>query len=120
MAKDDNKKIVEVAGVPVERHGTRPDFSIPPPRKQLPKELQDTLNDDEKMWEVLYDGEYVLVPQSSSTYPFERLSAMRRLSSRSIDSADKTTERKIQQTQTSAMPRTPREFAPLCFPRTAM
>ncbi|CAN9079303.1 unnamed protein product [Alternaria alternata] len=57
MAKDDNKKIVEVDGVPVERQGTRPDFSIPPARKQLPKELQDTLNDDEKMWDVLYDGE---------------------------------------------------------------
>ena len=59
MAKDSNKKIDEVDGVPVERQGARPDFSIPPPRKQLPKELQDTLNDEEKLWEVLYDGEYV-------------------------------------------------------------
>ncbi|RMZ73395.1 Mitochondrial 18kDa [Pyrenophora seminiperda CCB06] len=56
MAKDDTRKTGEVDGVPVERKGTRPDFSIPPPRKALPKEIQDTLNDDEKMWEVVYDG----------------------------------------------------------------
>lgn len=61
MAKDSNKKIEEVDGVPIERQGARPDFSIPPPRKQLPKELQDTLNDEEKLWEVLYDGEYVYI-----------------------------------------------------------
>ena len=61
MAKDSNKKIDEVDGVPIERQGARPDFSIPPPRKQLPKELQDTLNDEEKLWEVLYDGEYVYI-----------------------------------------------------------
>ncbi|EMD64649.1 hypothetical protein GGP41_003075 [Bipolaris sorokiniana] len=57
MAKDANKKVEEVDGVPVERGGARPDFSVLPPRKQLPKELQDTLNDEEKLWEVLYDGE---------------------------------------------------------------
>ncbi|EOA83725.1 hypothetical protein ACJQWK_01178 [Exserohilum turcicum] len=57
MAKDSNKKVDEVDGVPVERQGTRPDFSVPPPRKRLPKELQDTLNDEDKMWDVLYDGE---------------------------------------------------------------
>ena len=32
MAKDD-KKIDEVDGVAREREGTRPDFSVPPPRK---------------------------------------------------------------------------------------
>jgi fission process protein 1 len=58
MAKDD-KRIEEVGGVPAERQGTRPDFSTPPPRKQLPKELQEALNDEEKLWEVLYDGGYV-------------------------------------------------------------
>ncbi|KAH7382379.1 mitochondrial 18 KDa protein-domain-containing protein [Phaeosphaeria sp. MPI-PUGE-AT-0046c] len=42
--------------IPHERKDARPDFSTPPPRKQLPKELQDTLNDDEKLWEVLYEG----------------------------------------------------------------
>ena len=119
MAKDGNNRIEEVDGVPVERQGTRPDFSILPARKQLPKELQDTLNDDEKMWEVLYDGEYVLVPQSSSKHSPQRLSAMRRLSSRYMSPADMTTEVRIQQTRLSAMPHTPREFARLCFPRTA-
>ena len=120
MAKDDNKKIVEVDGVPVERQGTRPDFSIPPARKQLPRELQDTLNDEEKLWEVLYDGEYVLIPRLPSIPSSQRLPAMRRLSSRYMSLADKTTEVKIQQIHPSAMPRTPRESAPSCFPRTAM
>lgn len=55
MAKDE-KKIEEVDGVPRERDGTRPDFSIPPPRKKLPKGLQDTLDSEEKMWEILSDG----------------------------------------------------------------
>lgn len=55
MAKD-NKSTDEVNGVLPERQGARPDFTVPPPRKQLPKELQDTLDNDEKLWEVLYDG----------------------------------------------------------------
>lgn len=54
MAKDSNKT-EEV--VPAEQQGTHPDFSTLPPRKKLPKELQDTLNDEEKLWDVLYDGE---------------------------------------------------------------
>lgn len=58
MAKDD-KRIEEVEGVPPERQGTRPDFTVPPPRKKLPKSLQDTLDNEEKLWEVLYDGTYV-------------------------------------------------------------
>jgi fission process protein 1 len=62
MAKD-NKSTEEKDGVPVERaSSTRPDFSIPPARKRLPQELQDTLNDEEKLWEVLYDGGYVSFP----------------------------------------------------------
>lgn len=58
MAKDD-KRVAEVDGVPAERKAARPDFTVPPPRKQLPKELQDTLDNEEKLWEVLYDGTYV-------------------------------------------------------------
>jgi fission process protein 1 len=55
MAKDD-KIIDKFEDIPHERKDPRPDFSTPPARKQLPKELQDTLNDDEKLWEVLYEG----------------------------------------------------------------
>jgi hypothetical protein len=58
MAKG-NKKIEEVDGVAPEREGTRPDFSVPPPRKKLPKDIQATLDDEEKMWEIMYDGRYV-------------------------------------------------------------
>ena len=55
MAKDD-KKAQEVDGVLHERSDPRPDFSTPPPRKPLPKSLQQTLDSDEKMWEILSDG----------------------------------------------------------------
>lgn len=55
MAKDD-KNVDKFDDIPHERTESRPDFSTPPPRKRLPKELQDTLNDDEKLWEVLYEG----------------------------------------------------------------
>lgn len=58
MAKD-NTRVEEVNGVPQERPGTRPDISVLPPRKRLPKELQDTLNDEEKLWAVMYEGKYV-------------------------------------------------------------
>jgi fission process protein 1 len=33
------------------------DLGKPLPRKKLPKELQDVLNDDEKLWEVVYEGQ---------------------------------------------------------------
>jgi fission process protein 1 len=58
MAKGDDR-VEKYEDVPHERKDPRPDFSVPPARKQLPKELQDTLNDEEKMWEVLYEGKYV-------------------------------------------------------------
>ncbi|KAF2877272.1 mitochondrial 18 KDa protein-domain-containing protein [Massariosphaeria phaeospora] len=55
MAKD-SKRPTEADDVPHERAGTRPDFSVPPPRKQLPKELQDTLDSEEKLWELMVEG----------------------------------------------------------------
>ena len=42
--------------IPHERKEPRPDFSTPPPRKRLPKELQETLDNEEKLWETLYEG----------------------------------------------------------------
>lgn len=57
MAKDNKSTSTdEFADIPHERKEARPDFSAPPPRKRLPQELQDTLNDEEKLWEVLYEG----------------------------------------------------------------
>jgi hypothetical protein len=55
MAKDDKRIIEEVDGVARERKDARPDFSQPPPRKQLPTEIQSKLNDEE-IWDTLYDG----------------------------------------------------------------
>jgi fission process protein 1 len=56
MAKDNKTAADKFDDVPHERADPRPDFSKPPPRKQLPKELQDTLNDEEKLWEIMYEG----------------------------------------------------------------
>ncbi|KAF1923084.1 uncharacterized protein M421DRAFT_426187 [Didymella exigua CBS 183.55] len=56
MAKDDKPVIEEVDGVERIRKEARPDFSVPPPRKQLPKDVQAVLDDDEKMWETISDG----------------------------------------------------------------
>lgn len=55
MAKDD-KRVQEANGVVPERDGARPDFTVSPPRKALPKGLQDMLDNDEKLVDVLYDG----------------------------------------------------------------
>jgi mitochondrial fission process protein 1 len=49
MAKD------PLDDIPHERKEPRPDFSKPLPRKPLPKELQETLNDEQKLWEALND-----------------------------------------------------------------
>jgi fission process protein 1 len=58
MSKPNNSNSIadKFDDIPHERKDPRPDFSTPPARKRLPKELQDTLNDDEKLWEVLYEG----------------------------------------------------------------
>lgn len=58
MAKDNKPAVEEVDGVERIRKAARPDFSNPPPRKQLPKELQTVLDNDEKMWETVSDGRY--------------------------------------------------------------
>jgi hypothetical protein len=42
-------------GIPHTRKEPRPDFSKPLPGKPLPKELQDTLNNEEKLWEIVND-----------------------------------------------------------------
>ena len=41
--------------IPHSRKEPRPDFSKPIPRKKLPKEIQDTLDDEQKLWEALSD-----------------------------------------------------------------
>lgn len=42
--------------VPRTRTEPRPDFSKPLPRKALPAALQETLDNEEKLWDTLYDG----------------------------------------------------------------
>lgn len=50
------------------RSGPRPDFSKPLPRKSLPPSLQDTLDNEEKLWETLYDGSAAESTDSSLRY----------------------------------------------------
>ncbi|KAF2748802.1 hypothetical protein M011DRAFT_441292 [Sporormia fimetaria CBS 119925] len=40
-----------------DRKESEADFSSLPPRKKLPKYLQDTLDNEERLWEVLYEGQ---------------------------------------------------------------
>jgi fission process protein 1 len=56
MAKEDKVVVEEIDGVERIRKEARPDFSVPPPRKQLPKDIQSVLDDEEKMWETISDG----------------------------------------------------------------
>jgi fission process protein 1 len=58
MANGKDKKD-EFADIPHEREGTRPNASTLPARKKLPKELQATLDSEEKLWDLLYEGKYV-------------------------------------------------------------
>jgi fission process protein 1 len=41
------------ADIPHRRKEPRPDFTKPLPTKPLPKSIQDTLDNDEKLWDVL-------------------------------------------------------------------
>lgn len=50
------------------RTGPPPDFSKPLPRKPLPSSLQETLDNDEKLWETLYDGSAPESTDSSLRY----------------------------------------------------
>jgi hypothetical protein len=69
MAKNDKPVIEEVDGVERIRKEARPDFSVLPPRKQLPKDIQTVLDDEEKMWETISDGRYnsSMMPSLRST-----------------------------------------------------
>ena len=42
--------------IPHNRKEPRPDFNAPPAAKKLPQSIQDTLNDDDKLWELIYEG----------------------------------------------------------------
>jgi mitochondrial fission process protein 1 len=46
----------DFADIPHERTEPRPDFSKPLPKSKLPQSLQDTLNNEEKLWDILYEG----------------------------------------------------------------
>lgn len=49
MARDNESEDVDIPHV---RKDPRPDFTAPLPAKKLPKYLQDTIDSEEKYWEV--------------------------------------------------------------------
>ncbi|KAJ9635867.1 hypothetical protein H2199_008220 [Coniosporium tulheliwenetii] len=53
MARDDDKSVVEEVR---QRIGPKPDETNNPPPKKLPKSIQETLDNEEKLWEALYEG----------------------------------------------------------------
>lgn len=56
MSKSNNPQDDPTADIPRERAEPRPDFSKPPARKTLPKELQKNIDDDESWWSTVYEG----------------------------------------------------------------
>ncbi|KAH0006285.1 hypothetical protein KCU78_g12398, partial [Aureobasidium melanogenum] len=66
--KDNNTKPLDLEDIPKERKEARPDFSQPLPRKRLPKALQDTLDNEEKLWETMYEGKASESTESSVRY----------------------------------------------------
>ncbi|KAG9951608.1 hypothetical protein KCU81_g2995, partial [Aureobasidium melanogenum] len=66
--KDTNTKPLNFDDVPRERKEDRPDYSQPLPRKRLPKALQDTLDNEEKLWETMYEGKAAESTESSVRY----------------------------------------------------
>lgn len=60
--KDDKDDIPRVRTEP------RPDFSKPLPRKSLPESLQATLDNEEKLWETVYEGSAPETTESSLRY----------------------------------------------------
>lgn len=63
MAKDHNND-----DIPRTRTEPRPDFSKPLPRSKLPLELQETLDNEEKLWSTVYDGQGPESTDSSLRY----------------------------------------------------
>ncbi|WPG99182.1 mitochondrial fission process protein 1 [Acrodontium crateriforme] len=65
MAKKDSSEDQEIEHI---RSEPRPNFTAPLPRKQLPKELQATVDDEEKFWDALTSGRGEDSTESSIRY----------------------------------------------------
>jgi fission process protein 1 len=67
--KNKNTKTIDFEDIPRERSDQpRPDFSKPLPRKRLPAALQDTLDNEEKLWETMYEGKAEESTESNVRY----------------------------------------------------
>ncbi|KAK7518358.1 mitochondrial 18 KDa protein-domain-containing protein [Phyllosticta citriasiana] len=68
MAKGKDDKNYRGDDVPHERQEPRPDFSQPPEKRALPAYLQEQLDNEEKLWETLYEGKSPESTDSSVRY----------------------------------------------------
>lgn len=69
MPSDDKStKSRDWSDIPRERQGDRPDYTKPLPRSKLPAELQETLDNEEKLWSTLYEGKGAESTDSSVRY----------------------------------------------------
>ncbi|EMC93256.1 hypothetical protein BAUCODRAFT_150609 [Baudoinia panamericana UAMH 10762] len=71
MARGDRKKsdLDDLSDIPHERtDGPRPDFSKPLPRATLPKELQDTIDNEESWWNLFQQGKGEDTTETSVRY----------------------------------------------------
>ncbi|KAF7187109.1 Mitochondrial fission process protein 1 [Pseudocercospora fuligena] len=66
--KDQKSDPDQLSTIPHERQGDRPDYSKPLPRQKLPKELQDTLDHEDRFWDVLTSGNAGETTDSSVRY----------------------------------------------------
>ncbi|KAK7539698.1 mitochondrial 18 KDa protein-domain-containing protein [Phyllosticta citribraziliensis] len=66
--KDENNRNYTGDDVPHERQEPRPDFSKPPEKRALPAYLQERLDNEEKLWETLYEGKSPESTDSSVRY----------------------------------------------------
>jgi fission process protein 1 len=67
--KNRNNETIDFEDIPRERSDQpRPDFSKPLPRKRLPAALQDTLDNEEKLWETMYEGKAEESTESNVRY----------------------------------------------------
>ena len=67
MVRDNEQDLVK--GIQHIRKEPRPDFSQPLPPAKLPKSIEETLNDDEKLWSTMYEGRYVTRHAPTCTFP---------------------------------------------------
>lgn len=67
-SKDSQQPPLDPSAIPHTRQEPRPDFSQPPPHKNLPSSIQQTLDNEEKFWDTYYGGQGADSTDTSTRY----------------------------------------------------